>query len=247
MTTTATHTSRHLWTIAHHWHDLETALATQQNTWPPVMGIATLTDRNQTAEEAEAARYRAEALRLLERDPDQPGWTAAPLRLTVLETLQTVEAALIELADQIAAASQHSPITPAPPRRAYPADPRARRTMEADDARRNLLALRQSKDPRRWRYDGQRSGRRAALWLLARAQGVRGPWRPLNENEQACISTVARTAAGLVERVLDVGDGRARLAEACPLCGGKLHLHGGGGATPLARCTSCGRTWSEGP
>ncbi|MGW7196629.1 hypothetical protein [Streptomyces chryseus] len=237
--------SHHLWTVIHHWKDLEDALDGRPNTWPPTMGIATLSNRHQDKEELEAARYRATALRALERAPEQLGWTAAPLRLDVLDTLTTVEAALVELADQTAAAIQHAPITPAPPRRSWPADPKARRTAKADDNRRNLLALRQAKDPRRWRYTGQRTTRQAALWLLARVQGVRGPWRPLTDEEAQRIHLVARVAAHLVEHALDVGEGKVTLAEACPLCGGVLDIHGGAGARPVVRCTSCGRTWAH--
>ncbi|WEH40771.1 hypothetical protein [Streptomyces sp. AM 2-1-1] len=243
-TCTTTATERHLFTVARDWRDLREALATRGTTWPPTMGIGLLS-AHQSEDEAEAATWRAEALRSLERSPDQPGWTAAPLRLDVLDTMVTVEAGLLELADQTAAAIQHAPITPAPPRRSWPDDPRARRSAEADDRRRNQLALRQGKDPRRWRYTGaQRTAPLAALWLLARTQGVRGPWRPLTEAEQHRIDTVARTSAGLVERALDTADGRVRLAAPCPECGGPLDLHGGGGAAPVARCTACGRTWS---
>ncbi|WP_128817997.1 hypothetical protein [Streptomyces sp. S063] len=246
MTTTATHTSeRHLFTIAHHWRDLREHLATRGTTWPPTMGIATISNRDQDDEQAEAATWRAEALRALERDPAQPGWTAAPLRLDVLDTMVTVEAGLLELADQTAAAVQHAPITPAPARRSWPDDPRARRTAEADDRRRNQLALRESKNPRRWRYTGeQRTAPLAALWLLARIQGVRGPWRPLTDAEQQRIDVVARTSADLVERALDVGEGLVRLAALCPVCSGCLDMQGGSGAVPVVRCGSCGRMWS---
>ncbi|MFE0036808.1 hypothetical protein [Streptomyces sp. NPDC059015] len=250
--TTTTHptTAHHLWTIARHWTDLADALTAQQNTWPPAMGIAVLSNRHQTAEEREAAQWRAQALRQLERSPDQPGWTAAPIRFDVLDALLLVEAGLVELADQIAAASQHSPITPSPPRKTWPANPRAYKAARADANRRDLLALRQSKDPRRWRLmngpDADRTAVRAALWLLARYQGVRGPWRPLSDDERARIRTVARACAHLVERCLDVGDGRATLAESCPLCGDRLVMHGGAGASPVVRCrgASCGRTWT---
>ncbi|MER8083816.1 hypothetical protein ABTZ57_01305 [Streptomyces sp. NPDC094048] len=245
-TTTDAHTTQqNLFTIAHHWRDLTDALATRPTTWPPTMGIGTVSARQADAEEREAAGYRAQALRLLERHPDQPGWTAAPLRLDILDTMLTVEAGLIELADQTAAAVQHAPLTPAPPRRSWPTDPRARRTTAADDTRRNQLALRQSKDPRRWRYTGQRTAPLAALWLLARTQGVRGPWRPLSPEEQHRIDVVAAVSAHLVERALDIGDGQARLDALCPICDGPLDLHGGAGAAPTIRCTDCGRTWTE--
>jgi hypothetical protein len=210
------------------------------------MGIATLSTRHQSAEDREAAHYRAEALRQLERSPEQPGWTAAPLRLDVLDALALVEAGLIELADQTAAEVQHSPISPTPPRAEWPANPRAYRAAHADAARRDLLAMKQSRDPRRWRFNGSsRTVPRAALWLLAQVQGVRGPWRPLSDDELLRVRAVARSSARVVEQVLDVGDGRVRLDAACPLCGGLLDMHGGAGVRPTVRCTGCGRTWTH--
>lgn len=252
MTTTDTQnttaTQHHLWTVARHWRDLTEALAARQNTWPPAMGISVLSNRHQSDEEAEAATWRAEALRALERSPDQPGWSAAPLRLDVLDTMRTVEAGLVELADQIAALIQHAPITPAPPRGFRPADRKARARWERDDARRDLLALKESKDPRRWRIAGtaeQRTADRAALWLLAQVQGVRGPWQALPDTELARIVAVAHSCALLVEHALDVGDERVRLAVLCPICHGLLDMHGGAGASPVVRCTSCGQTWTQ--
>ncbi|MGW6459110.1 hypothetical protein ACWF94_24840 [Streptomyces sp. NPDC055078] len=246
MTTTHhTRTEQHLFTVVRHWRDLQTALGTRTQTWPPTMGIATVSARQQDAEEAEAATWRAEALRILERSPDQLGWTAAPIRLDVLDTIATVEAGLLELTDQLAAAIQHAPITPAPPRRSWPTDPRARRTVEQDDARRNLLALKQSKDPRRWRYIGtDRTVPRAGLWLLAQVQGARGPWRPITDPDRHRIAAVASTSARLVEHALDVGNERARLAAPCPICLGSLDMHGGAGSAPVVRCGSCGRIWT---
>jgi hypothetical protein len=249
MTTTtrsAPATEQHLFTVVRHWRDLSAALTTRGQTWPPTMGIATLSRRDQDEEQAEAARHRAAALRALERSADRPGWTAAPLRLGILDTMTTVQDALLALTDQIAAEIQFAPVTPAPPRRSWPDDPRARQTAAADDARRNELALRQSRDPRRWRYaSADRTVPRAGLWLLARVQGVRGPWRPLNDEQHTRVSTVARACARLVEHALDVGDGHIRLATACPGCGGLLDLHGGAGAKPVVRCTACGRTWTS--
>ncbi|WP_405683348.1 hypothetical protein [Streptomyces sp. NBC_00057] len=122
------------------------------------------------------------------------------------------------LADRTAAGVQHAPITPAPPRRSWPTDLRARRKA-ADDTRRNQLALRQSRNPRRWRYTGQRTAPLSALWLLAPAQGIRGPCRPLTDEEQRQIDVVA-VSARAIERALDIGDGQVRLAELCPICDG---------------------------
>ncbi|MFJ2292129.1 hypothetical protein ACIOG7_10510 [Streptomyces sp. NPDC087894] len=246
-TTNTTATQAHLFTIARDWRDLQTSLGTRGTTWPPAMGISTMSTRHQSEDEAEAATWRAEALRALERSTDQLGWTAAPLNLTVLDTMLTVEAGLLELADATAEVIQHAPLTPAPARRSWTDDPRARRTAEADDRRRNQLALRQSKDPRRWRYTGaQRTAPLAALWLLARVQGVLGPWRPLSEKQHDRIQHVAQASAGLIERALDMADGHVRLAALCPACHTvTLDMHGGAGEAPVARCVSCGRTWAQ--
>ncbi|MFC9429284.1 hypothetical protein [Streptomyces sp. NPDC056987] len=265
---------QHLWTIARHWTDLDDALTARTSTWPPPMGIPTLT-RTPDSEEAEAATWRAEALRILERAPDQPGWTAAPLRLGVLDTIRLVEAALVELADQVADLVQRAQITPAPPRRATPrrstppASPspagfdfppvgsteQARRVQEHEDRKRDLAAMRDARDPRRWQLPasgrstphtdwGRRTAPRAALWLLARVQHAPGPvHRRLTPLETDRIATVARAAAGAVEHALDLADGRARVGRPCPGCGGPLVMHGGGGAIPVARCSGCGSIW----
>ncbi|MEV7867452.1 hypothetical protein AB0P17_15425 [Streptomyces sp. NPDC088124] len=264
-------TAQHLWTIARHWPDLAEALTTRTATWPPAMGIAALA-HPADSEEAEAATWRAEALRLLERSPDQPGWTAAPLHLGVLDTIATVEGALIELADQTADAVQRPQTSPPPPRRAttrpgtagapggfdFPAHAttvQARRVQEHEDRRRALAAMRDARDPRRWQLPasgqgapqadwGRRTGDRAALWLLARVQHAPGPVRRrLNPLETARITTVAATAARMVERALDLGAERARIAVPCPHCGGTVTMYGGSGVAPGAHCAGCGRTW----
>jgi hypothetical protein len=260
--TTRTTAVSHLWTIARHWPDLTAALTTRPATWPPAMGIATLTHQPDSPE-AEAATWRAEALRVLERDPAQPGWTPAPLRLGVLDAMVTAHDGLLELADQTAAAVQRPAVTPAPVRRARPPrhpraaapgfefpvrheGPRARAVQAADDTRRDLLALRDAADPRRWSLAGdrRRTVPRAALWLLARTQHAPGPVRrKLTPRETDRISAVARTVAAIIGHALDIGDEHARLAQPCPACSGPLTMYGGGGAVPLVRCRTCGTIW----
>lgn len=231
--------------IATHWRHLEDALGTPSAvTWPPA-GLRGYLGALGAEEEQEARAWRAEALRALERSPEQLGRTEAPLRLAVLDTMTTVTDALVDLADQVAAVAQYAAATPAPARRSWPADPRARRTVAADDARRNLLAQRQAADPRRWRYTGERTAVRAALWLLAQQQGVRGPWRPLSEQQRRTIETTGRVCADQIERTLDLAARREPLAHPCDQCGGTIQIHGGSGHVPLAHCTSCGRVWTE--
>ncbi|MFE2600144.1 hypothetical protein ACFXCZ_27255 [Streptomyces sp. NPDC059396] len=264
MSTTQPTAAENLWTVARHWADLDAALTARTPAWPPAMGIPTRDHRSD--DEAEAATWRAEALRLLERDPTQPGWTAAPLRLGTLDVLRTVEAALIELADQTAAAVQRAVITPSPARRARPPrmrgsgfdfparlEGRAGRVQAADDRRRDLLAFKDSRDPRRWYYasdphraedDPRRTVPRAALWLLARVQHAPGPvHRQLTPVEGDRIASVARAAARAVEHVLDVGDEHVVIMALCPDCGGRLTMYGGGGALPVVHCRSCGHIW----
>ncbi|RDG35185.1 TFIIB-type zinc ribbon-containing protein [Streptomyces corynorhini] len=245
-----------LWTIARHWPDLTAALSARGGTWPPAMGIPVLT-HHPDSPEAEAATWRAEALRALERSTPQHGWSKPPLRLSVLDTMLTVQAALLELADQTARQVQRPPAV-APSRRsagALPRGERARRVQAAEDRHQALKALRDGADPLRWHLPGpaaaapgtvlgRRRADRAALWLLARVQHAPGPVRRhLTELEAGRIGAVARTCARMVEHALDVGDERARLATPCPVCGGQLTMYGGGGAVPVVRCAGCGGIW----
>lgn len=101
------------------------------------------------------------------------------------------------------------------------------------------------RDPRRWSWTRTRpDAPYTALWLLGRVQGAPGPFRPLTGPQLDHIDTVARHCARHVEDALDVGERKATLARPCPTCGGRLTLHGGAGAAPVARCTSCGHIWT---
>ncbi|MFE2019861.1 hypothetical protein ACFW9O_17680 [Streptomyces sp. NPDC059499] len=185
-------------------------------------------------EETEAARHQAAALRLLERDPQQIGERPIPIRLHVYEVMRTVEAALVEVADQTAAVVQRPAMSRAP--RHWPANDRARRNEQAE-----ADAL----DPRRWRYTGTRTAPYAALWLLGRVQGRPGPFRPLSEAQGRHVGYVAAEARHRIEQTLDTGAETAELAHPCPDCGGTITVHGGSGASPLANCSSCGGIWTE--
>ncbi|MER5213679.1 hypothetical protein ABT063_24685 [Streptomyces sp. NPDC002838] len=234
MTTTATH----LRTIAVHWTDLEDALATTgTGTWPPAGRMSDYLNALDQADEqlAEAARWQAAYNRkFLDRDPNQVGETRPPLRIAILDTMRTVEAALVETADQVAAVVQRSPMPFAP--RSWPA---------ADRARRDQLARADAADPRRWRYTGRRTAPYAALWLLARVQRGPGPFTALEPRHDRLIVNVAAEAAQRVERALDIAANVATLTQACPDCGGRLQIHGGAGAPPVAHCTgACGHVWT---
>lgn len=233
MTTTAAH----LRTIALRWTDLHEALATTgTSTWPPAGRMSDYLNALDQADEelAEAARWQAAYNRqFLDRDPTQIGATRPPLRIAILDTMRTVEIALTATGDQVAAAVQRSPMPFAP--RSWPA---------ADRARRDQLARADACDPRRWRYGGRHTAPHTALWLLARVQGRPGPFRPLPEREHRLIANVAQEACERVERALDIAGRKATVAHPCPDCGGRIDMHGGAGAEPVARCTECGHVWT---
>lgn len=247
MTTTAT--QQHLTTVIHHWPDLVEALGgASAPTWPPAgrMSDYLRAIEQRDAEQLEAERHRALALRTLERDPTQIGERPIPIRLPVHETMRVVQAALVTCADAIAEVVQRAPIAPPPPRRAAYARTRADRVAWADHARRVEAAQQDRQDPRRWSWTGTRpTATKAALWLLGRVQGAAGPFRPLPPLQLEHVAAVARGAADRVERALDVGEATAALAHPCPDCGGRVNLHGGAGAAPVARCTVCGHVWTH--
>ena len=243
MTTTA----HHLRTITLHWPDLTQALHTTGNaTWPPAGRMNDYLASIDAAdiEELEAERHRALALRTLERDPTQIGETRPPLRIAVLDTMRTVEAALVHCADDIARTAQRAPMHPPRAQRAAVARTRAERVAWADRARKIEQAKADLVDPRRWRYTGRRTTTYAALWLLARVEHAPGPCRRLTAEEEQRIGKVAEGAAERVERALDVAARIAPLARPCPDCGGRIEMHGGAGADPVAHCTKCGHVWS---
>ncbi len=235
MTTT---TAEHLSTVIRHWPDLHDALGGgAAPTWPPAgrMSDYLRSLEQHDADQLEAERHRALALRTLERDPAQLGERPIPIRLTIHETMRVVQAALVETADQIAGSVQRPVMGLLPD--GYPA---------ADRARREQLVMQDRRDPRRWSWTGTRpDAPHAALWLLGRVQGSPGPFRPLTGPQRDHIAAVARGCAQRIEQALDVGTRTAQLARPCPDCGGRLQLHGGAGTPPVAHCTRCGHTWTH--
>lgn len=244
MTTTATH----LRLIVQLWPDLTDAL-TAPNTasWPP-SGLRTylaVVEREET-EEDEARRHRDATARTHEGLPTPLAPSPAPMSVTVYDTMRAVETLLHATADAVAEHAQRPPIPMPAPRRAAYAKTRAERVAWADHARRVATAQADAADPRRWSWTGRRpDGRHTALWLYGRVQGAPGPFRPLTPAAEHHIATVARTALGQVERALDLAARTERLAPPCPDCAGTISIHGGSGAAPVARCTACGRIWSE--
>jgi hypothetical protein len=272
MTTTATH----LRTIAIHWTDLHEALgqpaivngfgqglrgylAALEEADPVLVALdhfqKLTTIRDQTGS---VTGYRCEHCGDVdpghahpvgeERDPAQIGQRPVPIRLYIADTMRVVEAALVQCADDIAAAAQRSPIAMPAARkvdRTTYGSLRDARIAHEDRQRRVQLALADQHDPKRWRYTGRRTAPHAALWLLARVERTPGPCRRITEGEEARIGKVAAGAADRIERALDIAS-QKRTLEQPHDCGGAIDVHGGEGRTPVAHCTRCGAIWTEG-
>jgi hypothetical protein len=230
------------------------------DTWPPAMGRAEYLralddhDRDETAEmlqhaqqlvtridehgrvQYECARcdYVGEGRAHLprgDRDPHKLGERPVPLRLHVVDACRAVEAALVAVADQVAADIQRDTIKPL--RRAIPGDPAGLQLA--------MLAARDEADPARWHFTmGDRSAVRAAEWLLGRLRGDEGPCLPLTDRHREQIAVVAREAARRIERTIGgVGDRyEVRLdGRPCPYCGDVLTLYRGGGLDDVVVCS----------
>ncbi|WP_151480643.1 BRcat domain-containing protein [Streptomyces albicerus] len=245
MTTTA----NHLRTIALHWTDLHEAAGQPAQLGAFGLGLRGYLARldEADAEQLEYERHQAAHLRTLERDPIQLGERPVPVRLAILDTMRIVETVLVQCADDIAHAAQRHPMAMPRAQRAAIARTRAERLAWEDRARQIQQAKAELVDPRRWRYTGRRTAPYAALWLLARVEHAPGPCRRLTEDEERKIGKVAEGAAERVERALDIAARVAPITEPCPYpsCGGRIEIHGGAGATPVAHCTKCGHIWSE--
>ncbi|GAA2392028.1 hypothetical protein [Streptomyces coeruleofuscus] len=157
-------------------------------------------------------------------NPDAPGPRPTPVDVYVLMTIET---GLVTTADWLAERVKR------------PAFRAATGQGWSDDVHRQvvLLAAKDSADPRRWKFTGQRSAPEAAEWLSLRFRNSPGPFRTLAEGERQAVENVARMGAELIRRTL----GEARRTEAvphpCPLpCGGQLVVEGGDGAPPVVRC-----------
>ncbi|MFE5514482.1 hypothetical protein ACFQ9J_28505 [Streptomyces sp. NPDC056529] len=227
MTTTTAH---QLQQIARHWPDLTDAL--EVPTAGTGFGLG-LRGYLNTLEQHDAAEQAA--LRAMERNPDQLGATAAPLSLRIADTMRTVEVALHETGTQIAAANQRALITPAP-----------RDWAKDDRARRNKIALEDSRDRQRWHFTPSHTAPYSALWLCARVQGAKWPGTGLTTAQHATVRKVAAGALERIEKALDLVYQRRELSIDRPCqCGGRIEVYGGGGADPVAQCQGCGAFWSE--
>ncbi|MFJ6935711.1 hypothetical protein [Streptomyces sp. NPDC101132] len=232
MTTAATH----LRTITTEWPRLNDALADgRTTTWPPAGRMRDYLNAIDDADAADALRWRLAHRTVLDRDPAQLGTTRPPLSIDVHDVRYAIEVALAGCADVIASRVQIEPIPfPGPE---WPA---------ADRARRAAASRADVADPRRWRYRGRPPrAPYTALWLLARVEDRRGPFRPLSSADRAYVRGVAREAVHRMESVLglltvETPDGRP-----CPDCGGTIVVRSGAGAPPMARCEGCERLWTS--
>lgn len=238
-------TTTHLHTVVLHWADLHEAAGQPSTIGGFGLGLRGYLAALDDAEQQEYDRHQAAHLRTLERDPLQLGVRPVPVRLHILETMAAIHTDLLQCADTIAETVQRQPIAPPAPRRAAHARTRAERLAWEDHARRVQAAQDDAADRRRWRWTGPRpDAPYTALWLLGRVQGAPGPFRALTASEADRIAAVARSAAGRVERALDIASQSRTLEQRCG-CGGRIDVHGGEGRPPVAHCTGCGRIWTE--
>ncbi|MBL1100119.1 hypothetical protein [Streptomyces coffeae] len=251
--------AQHLQTVINRWSDLTDALtARQQTTWPPRMGIQQLvaeldhdehthTQRivtrrlgdGRTTYECASCDHVGDGLThptRPDRDQPGPGASPAPISVDVLDVMREVEAELVHCADVIASQIQRPAMARAPRGAGWTAE---------EIARRNQLAAQDAADPRRWRYPGARSAVYAAAWLLARLEGVSGPFLPLGPLHAVRITAVAAQAAARVETALRIARQAVAVDWPCPACRGVLEVHGGDGQPPAVQCADCGRTWRE--
>lgn len=210
---TAAHT--HLTDIALDWPALQDLLpaGTGGSSWPPT--------RKTYLRELDAADREDWATRSVLSLGERP----VPLRLDVLDTMRAVEAALVDLADQIAADVQRPAMT-------VPTNPHG--WTAGDLARRRRLAHDDATDPRRWRWTGtRRTAPQTALWLAARVADQPGPFRPLTEIQHDHIAAVARGAADRIGRLLGTVRFTTVMDQPCPWCAGHLGITTGGPADGL--------------
>lgn len=221
--------AEHLQTVIRHWPDLQDMLDTPTVVnWPP-SGLRSYLRDLEAVDRAELAAERADT------DPSALGESAAPLRIHVLDTMRTVEGALLRLADITASRIQRPALTVGLTGRGW-----------VDEAQLAAVALarRDREDPRRWSYQTQRDATTAANWLMARLTGQPGPFRSLTDDHLRHISRVAEAAAERVERTLGTTRQARTLPDPCPHCRGALEILGGDGTPPAVKCTACGRSWT---
>ncbi|MFF3190526.1 hypothetical protein [Streptomyces misionensis] len=193
-----------------------------------------------------------------DRDAVVLGERPVPLRLHVVDACRAVEAALVALADEIAAEVQPATLPPLRPVKHGGYATRREAQVAADDrARRASLSVLDSASPLRWSYTTGRTAVRAAVWLLDQVEQQSGYCKPLSPGHRARIALIAREAARRIERTIGGVGARhsVTLDRPCPYCGDDLTLHRGGGLDDVVVCAGAGceapvglvggwRTWS---
>lgn len=232
MTTATTH----LQYVIDSWADLTNMLDTRHgNTWPPAMGIQYVLDGS--AEETHADLLAARAItRLAERADSRYtlGASPAPIRLQVVDVMRTVTADLVYLCDVLSQEVTRPPMKHAPSHWTH-----------ADRVKRDLMADRDSADPRRWHRRRARSATDAAGWLLGRVESKPGPFLPLGPSQVRRVQSVGAKAQQQMERALD-GVRTAQVVDRpCPLCGGVLGMASGDGGAPVVACFACRHEWTR--
>ncbi len=221
-----------LTTIVDLWGDLRAHLdAPTVASWPPAGLTAYLAALDEHAREEYLADQAAERA---ERTATAPGERPVPLRLTVLDTIRALDAALLHLADEVASTVQR------------PARTAAKAAGPGDDIglRLSLAAAADQADPRRWHWNGDhRDAGTAANWLAQRIAGEAGPFRSLHQTDRDRIGLVAAGARQRIEKALGLDRREDAIPRPCG-CGGQIVMRHGGGQDPEAECRECQRTWS---
>ncbi|MEV5606988.1 hypothetical protein [Streptomyces sp. NPDC052225] len=213
--------------ITERWPALAEAAGTRPVTsWPPVMGVARILDDEQREQ---LAAERADTA------PDAPGPRPVPVNVSVLDVMRTIEDGLCTTADWLASRVQR-PVMTVPTGRGW-----------SDEAHRQavLAAAKDAADPRRWKYQGERSAQAAAEWLAVRLAGAPGPFRALDDGEQQAVARVAAMGAELIRKTLGEERRKEPVPHPCPACRGQLVVEGGDGLPPVVHCEDCGRTWKD--
>jgi hypothetical protein len=234
--TNTTSAAIHLQYVIDNWPHLADMLTTRHAaTWPPAMGIQhILNGADDSADPEEEQRARALA-RLAERADSgyTLGASPAPVRLQIVDTMRTVTADLVYLTDVLSQEVQRPPMKHAPTH--WP---------HADRVKRDLMADRDSADPRRWHRRHARTAPSAAAWLLGRVDRAPGPFLPLGPTQLRRIDTAARHAQEQIEQALDGVQQVQRVERPCPLCAGQLVVASGDGELPVVTCFGCRQTWT---
>lgn len=238
---TTTSTAVHLQYVIDSWGQLTDMLTTRHGApWPPAARmtdhIANLEKADATADEiSEAAAHLRAGHRLADRADSRftLGASPAPIRLQVVDVMRTVERELVYLCDVLSQEVTRPPMKHAPAH-----------WLHADRVKRDLMADRDSADPRRWHRRHARTAPSAAGWLLGRVQARPGPFIRLTTPQLYRIETAAKQAQEQVMRALD-GVRQAQVVDRpCPLCGGVLGMSSGDGEVPLVACFGCQQTWT---